>query len=465
MRKLLFALLLFPCLSWAQQLAFPSAEGYGRFATGGRGGTVYKVTNLSSSGAGSLNACLTASGPRTCIFDTSGSIDMNGLVQIYNGELTIACQTAPSPGVVLVKGGIRLRAPDIIIRHCAIRGGTEHPSANSNDPCAHFKATATNIIWDHVTCSWSEDESSDMWEGVNRITIQWSIIGPSLHCAGHSKGCHGKGMLIGGDGVAKPYRISVLYNMIAHHEDRVPFFKATNMDFMGNIIYNNGIYAQWFSKEVAYDVNAQGNYHKRGPDTPSQRWGRAWGNFGGSSDIFWDGNCDPVYRPNDTESETANLTVGDGTTVSVSQLATPETLTYDSLGDCFTNRDNVVAKAGPRVPAQWSQDADVMDDFLTGTGSTINSETEVGGYPTVAVNTRPGGFDTDGDGMPDTWETAQGLNPSSASDGPTIAANGWSNLENYLNDLAGDDVTGLTPPSNITSQQHRVQLEQRMQQN
>lgn len=451
---LLLVTISFSVASQAQQLAFPSAEGYGRFSTGGRGGTVYTVTNLNSSGAGSLRECVDASGARTCVFNVSGVIDQAGLWQIRDRDgLNIAGQTAPGEGITLIRGGIRLRdINNVIIRHIRIRGMSTHPSMSSNDPCSHFK-NARNIIWDHVSCSWSGDEVSDLWDGPHNITIQWSMITESLHCAGHPKGCHGKGQLVGGDGAAvEPYRISMIYNFIAHHADRVPFFKASTADYINNLWYNGGIYGQFFAKEVGYDVNFVGNYQENGPDTPSQQPYRAWGAFASSSDIYYNGNCDPVYRPTNTESQTASLRQGDGIRISGSRLNTGEILTYPSETDCFSARDMVLNNAGATKPVRDAVDNRVVLEYINGTGGIIDSEAQRGGLPSFPVVTWPAGYDTDGDGMPNAWELQFGLNPNSAADGPVIHANGYSNLENYLNFAAGDTVPGLTIPTDRPAQ-------------
>ena len=152
---------------YAQQLAFPTAEGYGKYTVGGRGGKVIEVTNLNSSGAGSFAAAIGASGPRTVVFKVAGTI--TGNFNITNGNITIAGQTAPGDGIC-IKGNLSTSARQIIIRYIRVR---YDPSMGAND--ALGGRYQKNIIFDHISASWSSDEVLTFYHNEN-TTVQWCII-------------------------------------------------------------------------------------------------------------------------------------------------------------------------------------------------------------------------------------------------------------------------------------------------
>jgi pectate lyase len=163
--------------SLAQQLAFPGAEGYGKFAKGGRGGVVYELTNLYDSGEGSLRAAIEAEEPRMVVFRMSGTIKLKSRLEINNPYITIAGQTAPGDGICLKNYKLSITANDVIVRYLRIRRGNE--SGKSNDVLGVGKAK--NVIVDHFSISWGTDETVNTWHGAKNLTIQWCIVSEATH--------------------------------------------------------------------------------------------------------------------------------------------------------------------------------------------------------------------------------------------------------------------------------------------
>jgi hypothetical protein len=283
----------------ARTRAFPSAEGAGAFAKGGRGGAVHKVTSLADEGPGSLRAAVEAQGARTVIFDLSGTITLRSPLRIENKLITIAGQTAPGDGITLRGQPLIVAADDVVIRYIRSRLG----SASGAQADAITVVKGRSIIIDHVSASWSMDEALSLSSrftppenGFYDVTVQWSIISESLDRSTHEKGRHGYGTLIRASHGA---RISFHHNLWAHHQARMPRpgnYKSPQddpegpiIDFRNNVFYNWGgdpganhategpLVGKGRIDRLAAGYNADGdiaiaynfvnNFYKRGPDS------------------------------------------------------------------------------------------------------------------------------------------------------------------------------------------------------
>ena len=251
MNKYILTALLFSLVytaSWAQQIAFPGAEGFGAYAKGGRGGKVLHVTNLNDEGTGSLRWAIEQEGPRTIVFDLSGTIELRDRLNIENPYITIAGQTAPGDGICLKGETLRIATHDVIIRYIRVRlGDAQHGIGSLQGKDAISISEGADIIVDHCSGSWSLDEvlsSSTSKPTLTRVTVQWCFITEGLNPSNH-----GFGSLIRGTGGA---RYSYLNNLYAHNRgrnprpgnyDRNPHTtdpKGLLLDFRNNVIYNWG---------------------------------------------------------------------------------------------------------------------------------------------------------------------------------------------------------------------------------
>lgn len=473
----LYILLLWCGAVQAQQLAFPSAEGFGRFSVGGRAGVVYHVTNLNDTGVGSFRDAVTRAGRRTVVFDISGYIACNNVIQVYNPFLTIAGQTAPAPGVT-VRCPLLIKTSGVIIRHLRIRpGGCNYHSGIGCNPESWLAFTTlgdqvgdaaitppccNNNIFDHVSLSWSPDDVSGVYARADLITYQHSIMSEPIHNGGKSV-LQGKAFLLGG--TSSTQQVTVHHNFLAHSSDRTPFVHGGTVDWVNNFIYDYNTQGNFAPFSGSVIANIVGNYYLRGPNTtfatgkPLHLWGYNGGgngvvqSFALASNTYFSGNIEPVTRPNDTLPETAVIDVDPTANTALGRISSMPLVTTTTAPFA---RDYVRAHAGARIPQQDTVDSRILSESVSITGIYLaNDPSEVGGYPSLAVNIRGAGFDTDGDGIPDSWEAAHGLNPNDTSDGAIILGSGYTNLENYLNELAGDTVftVVLNPPINIVTTQ------------
>lgn len=247
-------------------LAFPTAEGYGKYTIGGRGGKVYEVTNLNDSGEGSLRAAIEAKGPRTVVFRVSGTIDLKSALNIRNPYITIAGQTAPGDGICIKRYPLNISADEVIIRYIRIRLGDE--STRSDDAIsARYRK---NIILDHISASWSIDETMSIYHCEN-VTIQWCMITESLSQSNHTKGSHGFGGKWGSN--YSTYH----HNLLAHHSSRNPRWASGGgfNDYRNNVLYNWGYNSSYGGEKHQVGnpkfsditVNFVNNYYKPGPAT------------------------------------------------------------------------------------------------------------------------------------------------------------------------------------------------------
>ncbi|KQN06488.1 hypothetical protein [Sphingomonas sp. Leaf25] len=412
--------------------AFPGAEGAGRFSTGGRGGKVLRVTTLSDAGPGSLRAAVEAEGPRTIVFDIAGTIALRTPLVVRHGRITIAGQTAPGDGITLRGQTLQIAADDVIVRYLRSRLGAESKSQGD----AIWISGGTRILLDHVSASWSVDETlsasanyRDAANSIGDLTVQWSVIADSLRRAGHVKGEHGYGSLVRG---GRGSRMSFHHNLWANHAARMPRPgnyapakadpRGADFDFRNNVFYN------WGGGRSGYNADTQSvarynfvaNAYLPGPDSKgriafaeSNRHAQAW---------FAD-NAMAGAVPADPWSLVSGETGG------AYRLSAPVDMPPVATGAAMAAVERVLADAGASR-ARDSVDAAIIDGVRRGTGRQIDTEADAGGWPTLRGG--PAARDSDGDGMADGWERANGLDPKRPDGNADRNGDGRTNLEDYL---------------------------------
>jgi pectate lyase len=423
------------CSSTAQDkvIAFPGAEGFGKYTTGGRGGAVYAVINLNDEGPGSFREAVKKKGTRTIVFSVSGNIQLKSPITIHNGDLTIAGQSAPGDGICIQNHPVTIQANNVIIRFLRFRLGDT--SGTESDALGATRY-GENIIIDHCTMSWATDECASFYRNKN-FTLQWCIISESLNQSVHSKGEHGYGGIWGGEGA------SFHHNLLAHHTSRLPRFSGSSttpnspdelVDFRNNVIYNWGGNNTYGGERGRYNV--VNNYYKPGPASkPTTNWmlnpSSPYGKF------FVHGN---VYEGNEISSaDNWNGGVKASHLDSVRALTEfgIESITQQMAKDAF---EAVVKNVGACLKRD-AIDKRLVKEVCDGTASygkdkngIIDSQVDVGGWP--QLKSGPAQKDTDADGMPDDWEKKNKLNSIDPADGPQRSLDHlYSNLEVYLNGI------------------------------
>ena len=473
-----------PASSQEKTPAFPGAEGFGRYVTGGRGGKVYHVTNLNDAGEGSLRWALNQNGAKTIVFDVSGTIHLKSSLDISKGNVTIAGQTAPGDGICVADYPMQIKTNNVIVRYMRFRLGNKNVQVNGADGWDGFGGfDQSDIIVDHCSVSWSIDECLSIY-GNKNTTVQWCLVAQSLQDAGHSKGSHGYGGNWGGSGA------SFHHNLMAHHESRVPRLGPRyttqldeHMDMRNNVFYNycgNGCYGG-----EAMNVNIVNNYYKPGPGTAQIGTTKqeriaglgirtesyitsypdyaptlhVWGKY------FVEGNVNPKYNAVTNDNwqygiyNQINASSNDGLyneevkdSIRLSQPIDYVVTTTHTAEQAY---EKVLAYAGASLHRDTFDDLMVNDTreglaTYTGAGNhkgiidsqednrPADASDDWSAWPTL--NSVPASADTDRDGMPDDWEAANGLNPNDASDGAITTSDGYTNLEHYLNSI----VAGIT---------------------
>ncbi len=419
-----------------QPLAFPGAEGAGRTALGGRGGKVVIVTTLADHGPGSLRAAVEAKGPRTVVFAVAGTIPLETPLRIREPRITIAGQSAPGGGITLRDHPLEVSADDVVIRYIRSRLGDE--SKTESD--AIWILGGRRIILDHVSASWSVDETLSAsanytrpGEGFYDLTVQWSIIANSLTHSLHAKGEHGYGSLIRG---GRGSRISFHHNLWANHEARMPRpgnYSGPDVDpegawfdFRSNVFYNWGGGRSGYNADKASlaRYNFVDNSYVAGPQSKKPI---AFDESNSLAKAYFAGNSMNGTIPADPWSLVT------GVQAPGYRLTTPVEMPPVATDPAASSYAKVLAKAGASR-ARDSVDAAVVAGVRDRTGHQIDSQRDMGGWPVLATGTSP--VDTDHDGMPDAWERSHRLNPARDDSASDANQDGYTALEEYLNDLA-----------------------------
>jgi hypothetical protein len=437
--------------SQSQTLAFPGAEGFGRYTTGARGVAsprVYRVTNLNDAGAGSFRDAVSSPG-RIVVFTVGGIVNLASDV-VVAANTTIAGQTAPGDGIVFFGKRVTFtNASNTICRYLRIRLG----ATNNSGKDASGIANGANMIFDHMSFTWGMDEVFSInWDSKNtspdNITIQNSIIGQGLHRENHSCG----GLIQTPDGG----RVSLIKDLYISNKTRNPKVKGKN-EFVNNVVYNWGngnrlgdqmnygwegdAYIMGGSSGVS-EVNIINNYFVGGPLTPpaaSTPFSRGTGTFNlyGAGNYFdnnKNGTLDGSLVPYNS-SGYPGLDAGNFKTTPFAYPAANPSMTasqayayiINNVGATFPKRDQVDSLIVAEVNSRGTQ------------GRYIYRETDMplinGGAGRVLGGTAPP--DADADGMPDAWETARGLNRNNSADATTYSTTnpGYLNIEVYVNSL------------------------------
>ncbi len=421
-------------------LAFPGADGFGKYTSGGRGGKVVEVTTLNDDGPGSFRQAVTTKGSRIVIFKVTGNISLKNAINITSPNLTIAGQSSPGEGICISGAPVNFKANNIIIRFLRFRlGDLGNTHENSVSAIGY-----TNIIFDHCSFSWGSNYNALFYNNAE-FTAQWCIFSESLYKPKKSKSPEGSGALVGG------MKASFHHNLFAHNAMNNPDFggafyhKSTKsneiVDFRNNVIYNWG--TESTSGGEGGNINLVNNYFKPGPATSKDQKStiltiKSGGNF------FVKGN---FLFSNDQVSK--DNWKGIKSRQTIEQNKTGQEFESDFTGKTQSAEDayiDVMAKTGASLKRD---DVDSRIVQSTGTASTehggnygdkkgiIDSQQTVGGWPVLKSASIKA--DNDNDGIPDEWEKANGLNPNDPSDATKKTLyKTYDNIEIYLNDLVKD---------------------------
>lgn len=464
-------------------IAFPGAEGHGRYTSGGRGGKVYHITSLEDDGkVGTLRWALSQVGAKTIVFDVAGTIHLKSELSTGKDSLTIAGQTSPG-GICLADYGFSVYSNNVIIRFMRFRPG----EASGREPDGLGGSDRKNIIIDHCSVSWSVDECLSIY-GMENSTVQWCIASEALRKATHVKGAHGYGGNWGGKNA------SYHHNLIAHCESRVPRLgpRPTTLaltecvDIRNNVFYNwagNGCYGG-----EDQHVNIVNNYYKPGPATQQahkqvryriakigiyplayvyvdgkakknlafqpylQKWGTfyiAGNRMEGHPEITADNWTNGVYAQQKNDEKVDYLwTEKVKKSVRLKEPLDFEIVTTHTADKAYEQVLKYAGCSNFRDVIDQRIVADTQNGIATFTGEGnapgyINSPKDTGAspWPVLSIEGVSAQPDTDGDGMADSWEISNKLDPTDARDGnlKTIDSNGvYTNLEMYLNSLVED---------------------------
>lgn len=442
-------------------LAFPGAEGGGRFTTGGRGGKIYRVTSLddnepgTATKKGTFRWAVERNGDRIVIFDVSGTVELKSGIKIGSGNISIIGQTAPGDGITLKNHDITVASNNVLVRFIRIRPGDQKGEEVDAISGRWF---STGIV-DHVSGSWGVDECISFY-GVKDFTLQWSIASESLNNSVHAKGAHGYGAMFSGDNA------SCHHFLLAHHSSRMPRVSALSEnlqpsnpnDNQGFSDMRNIVAYNWYGGGLgAYGgehnpFNWVNHYYKAGPATGSNY--KSWRLVAASptSRIYADGSVAPANPK--TASDNWNYGIWDQMTATQAEkeamkMSEPHPYSKVTTHSAVDAYDRVTKYAGASLRRD-EVDKRLIEEILAGTftyrGSVsgfagiVDNISDLGGangaYP--ELKSLPALIDTDDDGIPDIWEDAYGLdknNPADAMNYDLDDLGRYSNLEVYFHNL------------------------------
>lgn len=417
----------------------PGGAGYGMDTVAGRGGTVYRVTNLNASGTGSLKACIDGTTPRVCVFEVSGTIRLTADLLIRNSKITIAGQTAPSPGIAIRGAALRIQASDVLVQHIRVRAGDD---VNGPDPANRdslkIEGSDTkpvkNIVIDHCTFSWAIDEVASVWGPHDNITFSNNIfsepLNQSLHETddGRSIEPHGFGLILGS--TASGGRVTVTGNLLAHIVERNPLARSRELVFVNNLVYDRGTMDVDLQSQDSRVTKSSvvGNVFLRGPSYARDTRPIYIRTSGSLSLIL--GSRVYVKDTLAPESGTSmsSLLVMTGGDVLSGLLQTTTAPVWNTGLTARSTANNavynrVLGYAGARPTDRDSVDKRVVQSVKDRNGQIINCVSpngttrcnkNAGGWPILAQHTRRLTLPT---------------NPN------TVASNGYTNLENWLHSM------------------------------
>ncbi|NIK91552.1 pectate lyase [Mangrovimonas sp. CR14] len=411
-------------------MAFPSAEGFGKFVSGGRDGIVYKVTNLNDDGEGSLRKGILKSGPRIIIFDVSGTIELKKDLDINKGDLSILGQTAPGDGITIKGYPVTIKADNVIVRYLRFRMG----DVNQVEGDALGCRKTNNVIIDHCSISWGTDENASFYNNKN-FTLQWCVISEALNRSVHHKGAHGYGGIWGG------VRASFHHNLLAHNNSRNPRFSGSEttqnsenefVDFRNNVIYNWGENSIYGGEKGRY--NLVNNYFKSGPATTSSKLNRIVSPSEPYGQFYVDGNFVYGYPAVSEDNWNGGVQCENP---NEAKLIEPIAIFNNTVTQtALTAFDCVLTTAGASLHRD-AVDLRIASNVLHGAVSyqngIIDSQMNVGGWPQLISKKLD--KDSDEDGIPDDWELQNGLDPNKKDSNLKSINPNYSNIEVYANSL------------------------------
>ena len=430
----LFFLLAFQGGAFAQgklapSLAFPGAEGFGKYTTGGRGGKVFIVTSLADDGPGTLRKAIQKKEARIIVFAVSGTIELESSLDINYGDLTIAGQSAPGDGITLKNFPLKIKSNNVIVRYIRSRMGDLRQVQDDAISAIRVK----DVIIDHCSLSWATDECGSFYDNEN-FTLQNSILSESLNRSVHEKGAHGYGGIWGG------MKASFLYNLLSDHNSRNPRFNGARYhkmpekelgDFRNNVIYNWSGNSSYAGEEGNY--NMVNNYYKPGPATPEKHiWilepYEPYGRF------FISGNLVEGFPEMSQVNALGVVHTKEGWSLLEKELENAGAKTFSAAEALKFVLENAGASLSrDEVDLRILEEARNGKETF-GQNGIIDSQEDVGGWPVLLEGKSL--LDTDKDGMPDEWEKSKGLDPQSAMDsGQYELDSSYTNVEMYLNSL------------------------------